>query len=89
MISELAKDKLKKLAYDEGQMNAIKDVLKEVLNIENILNEVDENLPNELVGQKIRAIKIASNMIDDAFKEIEDYKENSKEVEDNLQEEIM
>ena len=69
------KEKLKSLSYDTAMLEALKNVFKKILHTDNILNEIDKDSTDELVGQKAKAIKIASEIVNDFFKEIESYKE--------------
>lgn len=83
-MDNLQKDLIKKLAYNKPLLSAIEALSKEVIKSENILNEIRTEESNQFVGEHMKAIKIASGMVNDIFTEIGKYKED--EVDPNLSE---
>lgn len=68
----LIDDKLKQLAEDEPTLQAICSVFHKVIEKEKPISRDDES--NELIGQKYRAYEEAKKMVEEALKDIENYK---------------
>ena len=73
-MNEQQKEIIRKLAYNEPTLSALKELFNEVISTNNLLTEIDTNASNELVGQKAKVLKIASGMINECFEEIDKYK---------------
>lgn len=73
-LSETTKDQLKKIAYNEKAVFALKELRDTILSVDNVLSESQAET-NEIIGERVRATYQAKKIFDDFFLEIETQKE--------------
>ena len=79
-MNEQQKEIIRKVAYNESLLEALKALFGEVIGGNNLLDEIDVNKPNDLVGEKAKIIKLADGMVYECFREIEKYKIDEKDT---------
>lgn len=75
-MNQIQTQKLERLSYDEDTLLALKEIAYKIIGIDNILDEIEKQPTNQLKGEKIHAIIVAKNIVDDFFMEIERYKQD-------------